>query len=191
MENNRIIWIDITKVIGMYLIILGHFYPYSLYCFIYSFSVPLFFFISGMLSAKMQESNIFISKLYSGLAKPYLLICFSCYILYICFTLLNPSIYGISFSNLHPIEATLNIVCGFHGYWDKSGFGMSFGCQTMWFVYTLLCCKLIYKYINCKYLKIGGGILSYSLSCIRPVQFSSYEWSDEYISSIPFFLFRY
>jgi fucose 4-O-acetylase-like acetyltransferase len=57
MENSvsrpvtRILWIDYAKAVGMYLVILGHmpesrYIPHSL---IYSFHMPLFFFVSGYL----------------------------------------------------------------------------------------------------------------------------------------------
>ena len=46
--NIRLNWLDWMKVIGMYLIVYGHFSSYG-HKFIYTFSVPLFFMISGFL----------------------------------------------------------------------------------------------------------------------------------------------
>ena len=40
------------KTIGIYLIVLGHMFPKPGTIFIYSFSVPLFFFISGFLFSR-------------------------------------------------------------------------------------------------------------------------------------------
>jgi fucose 4-O-acetylase-like acetyltransferase len=47
--TNRINWIDIAKGIGIFLVVLGHTgIPVKLSYWIYSFHMPLFFFISGM-----------------------------------------------------------------------------------------------------------------------------------------------
>lgn len=53
-DSHRIAWLDWAKVIGMFLVVLGHCYPFaSPPCYvrnlIYSFHMPLFFFMSGML----------------------------------------------------------------------------------------------------------------------------------------------
>ena len=49
MDKVRYYWIDWMKVIGMFLIIWGHFFPKFSNVIIYSFNVPLFFCISGYL----------------------------------------------------------------------------------------------------------------------------------------------
>jgi fucose 4-O-acetylase-like acetyltransferase len=57
MENSisrpatRILWVDYAKAVGMYLVILGHMpeSPYIPHSLLYSFHMPLFFFISGYL----------------------------------------------------------------------------------------------------------------------------------------------
>lgn len=59
MKNDRILWVDALKGIGIILVILGHIY--SIYnkvnIWIYSFHMPLFFFISGYLSLNSLKSN--------------------------------------------------------------------------------------------------------------------------------------
>ena len=47
--KERLNYIDFMKTSGIYLIVLGHMFPSPGTNFIYSFSVPLFFFISGFL----------------------------------------------------------------------------------------------------------------------------------------------
>ncbi|HON53348.1 MAG TPA: acyltransferase family protein [Bacteroidales bacterium] len=69
----RINWIDYAKVIGIYLVVLGHLpIPEQGSVYIYSFHMPLFFFISGFLS---KTNNItfrqFILKKIRTLIIPY------------------------------------------------------------------------------------------------------------------------
>lgn len=48
--KDRIVWIDWAKVIGIYLVVLGHLpLNANIVTFIYSFHIPLFFFLSGYL----------------------------------------------------------------------------------------------------------------------------------------------
>lgn len=54
MKENRVEWIDSLKFIGIFYIYLGHFGKNAglLYPFVFSFHVPLFFFISGLFYSK-------------------------------------------------------------------------------------------------------------------------------------------
>jgi len=56
MNNQRIEWIDTLKFIGMFYIYIGHLGAASgkLYPFVFSFHVPLFFFMSGLLYKKYE-----------------------------------------------------------------------------------------------------------------------------------------
>lgn len=58
----RLLWVDYMKVIGMYLIIAGHFCTIG-NKYIYTFSVALFFCISGFL-CKKKESIVCFGKNY-------------------------------------------------------------------------------------------------------------------------------
>ena len=49
MTQQRKIWVDWAKVLGMYTIIYGHCFPETMSNFIYAFNVPVFFIISGYL----------------------------------------------------------------------------------------------------------------------------------------------
>ncbi len=55
----RIVWLDAARGIGILLIIVGHIIPMTLPFshFIYSFHVPLFFFLSGMVLQKRHMSS--------------------------------------------------------------------------------------------------------------------------------------
>ena len=61
--GGRIFWLDYAKVCGMFLVILGHCYPfasrpYFIRNIIYLFHMPLFFFVSGMLFKPLGEGRV-------------------------------------------------------------------------------------------------------------------------------------
>lgn len=74
-EVKRLNRVDWMKVIGMYVIILGHTFPQGLCAFIYSFSVPLFFFLSEFLNNQEKSWDECVRKVVYTLVLPYLLIC--------------------------------------------------------------------------------------------------------------------
>lgn len=60
MENKRIEWVDVAKGIGIVLVVLGHNKaPGYLINFIYAFHMPLFFFMSGLLTNPNRYKNAF------------------------------------------------------------------------------------------------------------------------------------
>lgn len=72
--KQRVIWIDILKAIAMMLVVMGHSWgcPTFLTTEIYTFHIPLFFFLSGMtLSARCSFSYFFV-KLCKGILVPYI-----------------------------------------------------------------------------------------------------------------------
>lgn len=86
-QDNRYLWVDRTKGIGILLVVLGHsilgLYPsnlsqessflYHVYLTIYSFHMPLFFFLSGLFSFKWSKQEFFpaMYKKVKSLVKPY------------------------------------------------------------------------------------------------------------------------
>lgn len=74
--KKRIEFIDFAKTIGIILVVLGHVYrkPDSIYNFIYSFHVPLFFLLSGVFVNFKKNSSIKILLLnrFKNLIIPYL-----------------------------------------------------------------------------------------------------------------------
>lgn len=70
--NKRMNWLDWMKAIGMYLIVYGHYTSYG-HEFIYTFSVPLFFVISGFLFKKEENIRTFFKKNFYNLLLPMLL----------------------------------------------------------------------------------------------------------------------
>lgn len=70
--NNRMNWLDWMKAIGMYLIVYGHYTSFG-HEFIYTFSVPLFFVISGFLFKKEENIRTFFKKNFYNLILPMLI----------------------------------------------------------------------------------------------------------------------
>lgn len=73
MIKKRIGWLDICKGIGIILVILGHVYSdaYPVKIWIYSFHMPLFFFVSGYLKGLFKKKTTFKEKIIT-LIIPYL-----------------------------------------------------------------------------------------------------------------------
>lgn len=130
MTNNivsiRFTWIDWMKTIGMYFIVLGHFFTYG-YKYIYVFSVPVFFVISGFLSKKEANYRLFWKKMWYNLIVPMFLICF---IYFICNSIIIPFNHILSLTRIK-----------FYLVYSLLGFQSSLG--TLWFVYTLAILNII------------------------------------------------
>lgn len=139
--SKRILWLDWMKVIGMFFIIWGHLFPEPLVPFIYSFSVPVFFVLSGFLTNHSEVASKGINKICKGLVLPYILIAFS-----------NICIYAI-FAKSVPIdlpEKVAGILLGVQSYTGA-----------MWFVYTLILLKVIVLIVGnlCKSSKLFWSIM--------------------------------
>ena len=70
-NKKRINWIDWAKVIGIWLVILGH-APAKGHIFIYMFHMPLFFMLSGFLYKRTNFKSE-IKKSFRSLIIPYLI----------------------------------------------------------------------------------------------------------------------
>lgn len=140
----RLIIIDYVKVIGIWLVILGHFFPGLIKSFIFSFHVPLFFIISGFLDNKKdksQQQKKSISNIINKLILPYLLI----NVINLVIHLLHTNIEDLS--AVFFLKWVCNIICGIHGM--NQGESL-IGCGETWFIYTLIIIKLFSIMINIK-----------------------------------------
>ena len=127
------------KSIGIYFIVLGHFFSVG-DKYIYVFNVPLFFVISGFLSKKETDDKVFWRKLWYNLIVPMIIISTINY-LYACAQLLLSGTFELKFIAYF----IFHILFGFH-----AGFG------NCWFVYTLVLLKIVHQYCrNCKLLYWG------------------------------------
>lgn len=79
MEQSRYYWIDSCKTFGLLLVILGHgrLFPETNQQFIYSFHMPLFFVLSGLLYKYKSPKETFLHDV-KRLLIPYLIINFIC-----------------------------------------------------------------------------------------------------------------
>lgn len=147
----RLGWIDWMKTIGMYFIILGHCFTYG-YKYVYVFSVPVFFTISGFLSKRERNYKRFWGKIWYNLIVPMFIICFL-YFVYNSITL--------------PINYVFSAYRIKH-YFLYALFGLQSSLGTLWFVYTLILLKVIYQYLP----NIFSRILLFALSLIGAYLFN-------------------
>lgn len=100
-------WVDMMKVVGMYFIVAGHFFPAGI-DYIYSFSVSLFFTLSGLLTKRKSMSTTqFIKTQWCSLIIP-MLIYGAIYSFYNWLVLIK---HGM-FMWFTPFESVGNIIVG-------------------------------------------------------------------------------
>ena len=71
--RKRIVWIDVAKAIGIYLVIVGHIFMLSYYSprrFIFLFHMPLFFFLGGLTFNDKESIRAIIVKGFWGIIVP-------------------------------------------------------------------------------------------------------------------------
>lgn len=78
MDNKRISWIDTSKALLLYLVLLGHIETHAdfVYLTIFTFHMPAFFILSGYTHKEGQQASIFILKKIKSLIFPYFIFCF-------------------------------------------------------------------------------------------------------------------
>ena len=128
MDKERIIWIDRMKVIGMYFIIAGHLFPIG-YTYIYAFSVPLFFLISGFLYKQEHSNYIFWKKIALNFIVP----------LFSIRTIMYFWEMYIYTESEHFLSISEYWLFMLKGYQNCLG--------ACWFIYTLILIRIIYHYI--------------------------------------------
>ena len=146
LPQTRIQWIDTAKLIGIYLVILGHIsMSYKeITNVIYSFHMPLFFFLSG-LTAKRESVPTTFKKCVKSLLIPY-----------VCLYLLNYLYFVVNGYLRHPekieevglLKPILGMIVGV-GYETEISTNI---CVPLWFLAGLFCCKMLFSIIH----NIGG-----------------------------------
>lgn len=88
MENTRIEWIDTAKGLGMILVIAGHTFALKYSGFLYSFHMPLFFLLSGLVynSDKYLSFGLLVKKKTKQVLWPWLV----CYLISLSVSLMIP-----------------------------------------------------------------------------------------------------
>lgn len=140
----RLIGIDYLKVLGIYLMVLGHSPLLSdgLKSIIYSFHMPLFFMISGLFF-KNQDIKGIIRKSFNSLLIPYFLI-----------NLINLSLWIFTqylHGDLHFSDFTARFYAILLGL-GYERFGLIPVCAPTWFFLALFWCR-IFMNLYCKYCK--------------------------------------
>lgn len=153
-KKGRLEWIDFAKGIGIYLLVLGHMpsLPSLFTNWIYSFHMPLFFFLSGYVFKESRSYKETIKKSFKNLIVPYL-----CYDL--IFLLADILFWGIRSKIVQ--EDISNIKCG------------QGSCGVIWFLLAMFWVQLIFgllSRINVEWVKnsiiVLLVILGYSLSLL-------------------------
>lgn len=130
----RIYWLDYAKMVGVFLMIYGH----GSLCgdlrnYVFSFHMPMFFFISGMLYKPLSLLET-IKKNWRGLMIPYLLLNLICYI---------PQVLVLSLHGTLTIDRLLSnwgaVFLGL-GYDTNGLIPMATPC---WFIYALFLAKVM------------------------------------------------
>ncbi len=140
LPQTRIQWIDVAKLIGIYLVILGHInMTYNeLIVFIFSFHMPLFFFLSG-LTAKKESVIVSFTKSVKSILLPYVCMYLILYIKSIATILYKPERFEDGF-----LKPFLGLFVGV-GY-DTEYSVMA--CVPLWFLTGLFCCKMLFSLIH-------------------------------------------
>lgn len=179
--KNRLYYIDVVKVLGIYLVILGHLPLTNIIFtkFIFSFHMPLFFFCSGYL---FKKNNNIYSDIKKNIHK-LLIVMIPYFILGIIF-----GAFQDVFVYKQHLDLQNNIVDPIHSFiLGQSSIGW------MWFLWALFWMRLVYNFYSINVTNrfkeaialllttMGGFVLYYS-----GFRFNDYQCSA-FIFSFPFF----
>lgn len=135
-NSNRLLWLDWMKTLAMFFIIAGHCWvPGNK--FIYVFSVPCFFILSGFLTKHEDDNKVFWQKLWWNLIVP----------MGIIFVINTAVQFAVqiakgTFRIEYLYQTPLLALIGMQGNDYEAG-----GLKALWFVYTLILCKIIYQFL--------------------------------------------
>ncbi len=138
--SNRIEWIDTAKSIGIFLVVLGHqgFCNNNIPTIIYSFHMPLFFFLSGIFFKSDTSWSNLLKRKSSSILMPYFLFA---PVLYLFWFFLGRHYGNDATMNYSPL---LNFIGVFYGQNSEM---MQWG-MPMWFLLCLFIVNLLYKLIG-------------------------------------------
>ena len=174
-RSKRIEWIDTAKFIGIYLVILAHL-PLAgilegtnyLVCCIYTFHMPLFFFLSGYVEKKRPLKETF-GKCVKRLLLPYVCFYFISYLKW-CFVpfLRYPDGFSLSIQDLFlkPLAGLL-LGCGF-----STDYSYMLNAP-LWFLIALFVCRIINSITSDK------SVIIKIITCLAGVAVSIYLWKTD------------
>lgn len=184
-KSNRIVWIDMAKAIGLYLMIAGHGPLLDKVGdqFVYAFHMPLFFILSGLLY-KPRSFGETIKKDWVRLLCPYLIINFICLLVGFLVRAMGGYIYTFK-----DISDRIWAICIGLGYNYES---LKPVCTPTWFLIALFLIHLIlaigHKFVNRNYLIVL--LLSIVISYIFYLtKIDTLVPIDSALMAMPFFCF--
>ena len=128
----RLDYFDLAKGIGIFLVVLGHatFVNEHVITWVFSFHMPLFFMISGMLMAHKNEENLTMRELLHKKLKSILIpyLCFS-----ICYSVID--IISVFLKQITLFDLKTNLVCT----------GTFAGSGPLWFLTTLFFSEILFS----------------------------------------------
>lgn len=139
-KENRLVWIDITRGIGIACIVLCHLFAPTLliHKILLLFNIPLFFFVSGFLYKKEENNRIYLIKKFRSFMVPY----FAVFILVYPILLLAyfPSDYSSEYIKVDVVSYLLG------GQLLRQVVNNIF--VAMWFLSCLFFVQVIYNFIQ-------------------------------------------
>lgn len=128
--HKRIDWIDMAKGYGMILVILGHVGCGPLEKWIYSFHLPLFFFLSGLVFHTNISFNDFFRKRVKGILIPYF--CLGSVVV----------VFEVIFGYLTAAQPIAEAI-----YNKLEDLIIQIRCWDLWYLATLFCAEIIFYFI--------------------------------------------
>lgn len=184
--KKRIEWIDITRAVGMFLIIFGHALPNPkgrVAILVYTVNVPIFFVLSGFLYHSQSLKKQLV-KLFYNLILPYFATGFLMLLIGI---VTNNVDFNLGFTSMGSISATLSAI--FWGMGTRGRLAV-FGIVvppigTLWFLLALFWADIIFNFLIRKFHKhryyvIIMTILSIVISLgsfLSATRFALFPWS--------------
>jgi fucose 4-O-acetylase-like acetyltransferase len=140
---SRILWVDAAKVFAIWLVVLGHLQalPKLYVCLVYSFHVPLFFFVSGYLEKQRSPRETFFHAS-KTLLIPYLALNLIAELCHLCFFF-----HARLFSFTPPEFSTENISRQLCAVLLGSGYETNYSlpiASPLWFVIALFFIKILH-----------------------------------------------
>lgn len=188
MSSRRIDYLDSCKAIGILLVILGHTYniPDWLYSFIYSFHMPLFFMLSGMVfnprKIEMKFSEILVER-FKKYILPYIGFAFANLVLQIVYTLvLSRKLLGWEYI-LHNTKGILLCYANMENMPN---------CTPLWFLMCLFWANIIF-WLIIKYCKKATPVVLALCAVVSHVlnNFVGYQFPWKLPTALMAVLFMY
>lgn len=149
MDKTRETWVDIAKGIGIILVIMGHANcPNLPHGIIYSFHMPLFFFLSGLFISRQCENNfrIYLKKNFKSLLLPYFY-----------FNIISIAFYYTMSIMFHKELLIGNVQDNLIGIFVGMRFGSPYH-HVLWFLPCLFFAKMLaYPIFKLSKIQFGGG----------------------------------